>query len=162
ASTLDVQRFRAEAELAGQLDHPAIVPIYEVGEHESHPFFSMKLVEGGSLLAHRQRWLNDPAGAARLIAPGSRAVHHPHQRGLRHRHVKPANVLLDSAGKPYVTDFGLAKLMHVDSAMTPSGGIVGTPRYMAPEQALGKKTVSTAADVYGIGAILYEILTGRP
>src|SRR5262249_47119102 len=162
ASAADVQRFRSEAETVARLDHPGIVPVYEVGERDGQHFFSMKLIEGGSLGQHRRRWLNDPGGCATLLARIARTVHFAHQRGLLHRDLKPANILLDPAGNPYVTDFGLAKLMHTDGGLTPSGGVVGTPRYMAPEQAIGKTAPTVAVDVYGLGTILYELLTGRP
>ncbi|OAI51371.1 hypothetical protein AYO44_00755 [Planctomycetaceae bacterium SCGC AG-212-F19] len=162
ASAADVQRFRSEAETVAQLDHPGIVPIYEVGEREGQHFFSMKLIEGGSLAQHRARWLDDPPAVAKLVARVARTIHFAHQRGLLHRDLKPANILLDTAGNTYVTDFGLAKLMQNDAGLTPSGGVVGTPRYMAPEQAVGKTTPTVAIDVYGLGTILYELLTGRP
>jgi eukaryotic-like serine/threonine-protein kinase len=168
ASVADVQRFRAEAEAAAHLDHPNIVPIYEVGEHQGQHFFSMKLIEGGSLeqaigarqspvgSKQQQKW------AARLVVQVARAVHHAHQRGLLHRDLKPSNILLDAQGQPLITDFGLAKRVEGNSTVTQPGVIVGTPSYMAPEQALGQKGLTTAVDVYALGAVLYELLTGRP
>ena len=134
-------RFRAEAEAAADLDHPHIVPVYEVGEHDGQPFFSMKLVDGGTL-ADRLRADPKPAraGVGRAAGEGRRAVHFAHQRGVLHRDLKPANVLLDADGTPYVTDFGLAKRTDADDGgMTRTGAVVGTPGYMAPEQARGEK-----------------------
>jgi hypothetical protein len=162
ASAADVQRFRTEAEAAANLDHPNILPIYEVGEHEGQQYFSMKLIDGGSLAdAIKAKALSEKQGVE-LLAKVARAVHFAHQRGILHRDLKPANILLDHAGTPYVTDFGLAKKVEGDSALTQTGAIVGTPSYMAPEQARAEKSLSTAVDVYAIGAILYELLTGRP
>jgi serine/threonine-protein kinase len=162
ASPADVQRFHIEAEAAAQLDHPNIVPIYEIGEHDGQHYFSMKLIEGLDLAHSREALQKDLKSAARLIATVARAVHHAHQRGILHRDLKPANVLLDVHNQPYVSDFGLAKLARSDGSLTQAGAIVGTPSYMPPEQAAGKKGLSTAADVYSLGAILYDLLTREP
>ena len=164
SSAAAVQRFRAEAETVAQLDHPRIVPVYEIGEHLGRPFFTMKLMEGGSLaeaLARRSTPYG-PREAARLVADVAKAVHHAHQHGVLHRDIKPGNILLDDAGEPHVADFGLARRTEAGAGLTLSGAIIGTPGYMAPEQAAGRKQGVTAADVYSLGAVLYELLTGSP
>ncbi len=163
ASAAERDRFRQEAELAANLDHRHIVPIYEVGEFEGHHYFSMKLLDGGNLARRVTQFVSDPRSGARLLATVARAVHHAHAHGFLHCDLKPANILLDAQGQPHVTDFGLAKRFQDDSALTASGAIMGTLSYMAPEQALGKRRELTpAADVYALGAILYELLTARP
>ena len=159
----ELERFRLEAEVAANLDHPNIVPVYDEGEHGGRLFFSMKLVEGGSLAQEISRFLEDPLAAARLLAAVARAIHFAHTRGAIHCDLKPANILLDEAGQPHVTDFGLARRFGSDSALTATGALLGTPSYMAPEQASGsRKELTPAADIYGLGAILYELLTGQP
>ncbi len=163
ANETDVTRFLAEAEAAASLDHPNIVPIYEVGEHEEQHYFSMKLIEGGTLRDHLERLKEDPTKAAKLMATVAGAIHAAHQRRILHRDLKPGNILIDEAGEPHVTDFGLAKQMESETSVTLSGQVMGTPNYMAPEQAEGGgKDLTTAADVYALGAILYEILCGVP
>jgi serine/threonine-protein kinase len=161
ASVEDIQRFHAEAEAAAALDHPHIVPIYEVGEHEDQRFFSMKLIEGGSFAGRIASLKSRPRDAAALMATVARAVRHAHQRGILHRDLKPSNILIDPEGQPHVTDFGLAKRVDSDSGLTLSGAVVGTPSYMSPEQAAGRtRSITTASDVYGLGAVLYHLMTG--
>ncbi len=162
ASTTDVARFRGEAEAAARLDHPNIVPIHEVGEHEGQPFFSMRFVDGGDLTGHLAEYQKSPRAAANLIAVLADAIHHAHQRGILHRDLKPRNILLNAEGEPQITDFGLAKLLEADGSLTQAGAALGTASYMPPEQARGDGTATTSSDVYSLGAILYELLTGRP
>ena len=158
----ELRRFQNEAEAIALLDHPHIVPILEVGNHEGQRYFSMKLIGGSSLDKKLVDYATDPKSAASLLKKAAEAVHHAHQRGILHRDLKPANILLDEHGDPVVTDFGLAKRVAGDSELTQSGAIMGTPAYMAPEQASGRRgAVTTSSDVYGLGAILYALLTGR-
>ena len=156
-------RFRTEAEVIARLQHPNIVQIFEIGEHEGRPYLVLEFVEGGTL-DRALAGIRLPAErAARLVRTLATAVEHAHERGVIHRDLKPANVLLDAGGEPKITDFGLAKLLAGDSRQTESGALVGTPSYMAPEQleAVPAK-VGPLTDVYALGAILYELLTGRP
>jgi tetratricopeptide (TPR) repeat protein len=162
ASGEERDRFRLEAEAAARLTHPHIVRIYEVGEHQGQPFFSMEWIEGQSLASKLAGTPLTAPTAAGIVQSLARAVHAAHQAGIVHRDLKPGNVLLDAAGVPRVVDFGLAKRIDVEG-MTGSGAVLGTPSYMPPEQAAGKsKEVGPTADTYALGAILYECLTGRP
>ena len=162
ATEEDVKRFYNEVEAIADLDHPQIVPIYEVGKHDGRDYFAMKLIEGTSLASCLGRFQSDPKRAARLMAMVARAIHHAHQRGVLHRDLKPSNILIDAEGQPYVSDFGLAKRIKGAADLTESEAMPGTPRYMAPEQASGARgAVTTATDIHGLGAILYAILTGR-
>ena len=165
ASDSEVRRFYSEAEAAGSLDHPNIVSIFEVGKQDGCHFYSMPLVEGVSLteLVESGQWQpGDGKDAGQLIAKLSRAVEHAHQQGILHRDLKPGNILVDRDSEPRVLDFGLAKRVSEDSSLTVSGEVLGTPSFMAPEQAAGKgKTSTAAADIYSLGAILYYLLTGR-
>jgi tetratricopeptide (TPR) repeat protein len=163
ANETDVRRFYTEAEAAANLDHPGIVPIFEVGQHEGQHFFSMGFVQGQSLSLRLAGGPLPIREAAELIRRVSEAIEYAHQRGVIHRDLKPANILLDQNGNPRVTDFGLAKRLQTESDLTGSGQIMGTPSYMPPEQAGGKRgSVGPAADVYSLGATLYALLTGRP
>jgi WD40 repeat protein len=156
-------RFRAEAEAVARLQHPGIVQIHEVGEHDGHPFCALEFIDGGSL-AQKLDGNSLPAReAARLVEALARAMHLAHSRNVVHRDLKPANVLLTADGTPKVTDFGLARQLDSDSGQTQTGAVMGTPSYMAPEQASGRThEAGPAADVYALGAILYECLTGQP
>lgn len=189
ATSAAIQRFHTEAEAAARLDHPHIVPIYEIGQYDGQHYFSMKLIEGGTLAAALPRSSRGDEAqsstrpmakatkrselphlgcygakeAAQLVSTVARTVHYAHQRGILHRDLKPTNILLDEKSEPYVTDFGLAKLAEDDSSLTVTVATLGTPAYMSPEQAAGRsKELTTAADIYSLGAILYELLSGRP
>ncbi len=163
ANDTDVKRFYTEAEAAANLDHPGIVPIFEVGQHEGQHYFSMGFVEGQSLSQRLAGGPLPPREAAELMAKVAGAIEYAHRRGVIHRDLKPGNILLDRDGNPRVTDFGLAKKLEADSGLTGSGQIMGTPSYMPPEQAGGNRgDVGPASDVYALGATLYALLTGRP
>jgi tetratricopeptide (TPR) repeat protein/predicted Ser/Thr protein kinase len=163
ATKAHVKRFRLEAEAAASLDHPCIIPIYEVGEREGSCYFSMKFIEGGQLDEAAKRNPISPRRAAELIAKLARAVHYAHEHGILHRDIKPGNVLIDSKGEPHLTDFGLARLVEAESTLTHTMDVVGTPGYMAPEQAAGEnRELTSATDVYGLGAVLYQLLTDHP
>jgi len=163
ASSADLARFRTEAESAAQLDHPGIVPVYEVGDQDGQPYFTMKFVEGTTLAKLLAEGPMSPRDSAALLGPVCRAVQFAHARGVLHRDLKPSNILIDEEGRPHVSDFGLAKRVQADSGLTISGAILGTPSYMAPEQAAGNRgKLGPSSDVYSLGTILYQMLTGRP
>lgn len=176
ASTGERRRFLAEAGNAAALDHPGIVPVYQMGETEGRAWFAMKVIEGSTLASRRHPRvggetdlgtsgppdLRPAREAATLVDRIARAVQHAHERGVLHRDLKPANILLDRDGHPYVTDFGLARRLGADSSLTVGGSPLGTPGYMAPEMVRGARDATTAADVWSLGAILYELLSGRP
>ena len=163
ATQAHLKRFRLEAEAAASLDHPCIVPIYEIGDRDGQCYFSMKFVEGGQLdevVAHEPVSIRQ---AAELIVKVARTVHYAHEHGILHRDIKPGNILLDKKGEPHLTDFGLARLVESESTVTRTVEALGTPSYMAPEQAAGNNvTLTRGTDVYGLGAVLYHLLTGHP
>src|SRR5262245_46493275 len=162
AGEAEVRRLHAEAQAAGALDHPGIVPVFEVGQHEGHHFLAMAFVDGPSLQARLQAGPLPPREAVDLVRQVAEAVAAAHEAGIVHRDLKPHNILLDRDGRPRVTDFGLAKRLEGGSDLTGTGQVLGTPSYMAPEQATGARDVGPAADVYALGAVLYALLTGRP
>ena len=163
ATEAHLKRFRREAEAAASLDHPCIVPIYEVGEREGSCYFSMKFIDGGQLDDVTKREPISARNAAELIAKLARTVHYAHEHGILHRDIKPGNILVDTAGEPHLTDFGLARLLETKSTVTHTKDVLGTPSYMAPEQARGQnEQLTRATDVYGLGAVFYQLLTGYP
>src|SRR5437660_2074381 len=158
-----LKRFRREAEAAASLEHPCIVPIYEVGEREGCCYFSMKFVEGGQLDEVVRRAPISIRQGTELVAKVARTVHYAHEHNILHRDIKPGNILLDQRGEPHLTDFGLARLVETKSTITRTMEVLGTPSYMAPEQAVGNNaSITSATDVYGLGAVLYQLLTGHP
>jgi serine/threonine-protein kinase len=173
ATNADLVRFRGEAETAARLNHPHIVPVYDVGQHDGLPYFTMRYVTGTTLARRLAEGPMTGREAARLLAPVVRAIAKAHQQGVLHRDLKPSNILIDADARPYVSDFGLAKRLVPDSAddsrtrpfgpLTQTGAILGTPGYMSPEQAAGRPAViGPGTDIYSLGAILYAMLTGRP
>jgi len=163
ATKAHLKRFRLEAEAAASLDHPCIVPIYEVGERDGQCYFSMKFIEGGQLdevVKHTPISLRQ---SAELIARVARTVHYAHEHGILHRDIKPGNILFDAKSEPHLTDFGLARLVESESTITRTLEVLGTPSYMAPEQAAGNNAkLTSSTDVYGLGAVLYQLLSGHP
>ncbi|MGH8102533.1 MAG: serine/threonine-protein kinase, partial [Chthoniobacterales bacterium] len=159
-----LERFRREAQAVASLDHSNILPVHEIGQSEDGlPFFSMKYAAGGSLQKARPVLRNKPRECVRLMAKVARAVQYAHDRGVLHRDLKPGNILLDSRGEPFVTDFGLAKWLDTNTDLTRTLTIFGTPGYIAPEQAKGSAAKLTpTADVYSLGAVLFDLFTGRP
>ncbi|MCU0706480.1 MAG: serine/threonine protein kinase, partial [Fimbriiglobus sp.] len=155
-------RFLFEAEAVAGLNHPNLIKVYGSGEVKGGPYFAMQWVDGGELTAHQPALGGKPKAVARLMAKVARAVHHAHQHGILHRDLKPSNILLDADGEPHVSDFGLATRTDSVSDVTQTGAVIGTPQYMAPEQARGERRLTTAADVYALGGILYFLLAGRP
>lgn len=165
ASPEEVQRFQLEAKAAGRLDHPGIVPVFDVGAHGGRSFYSMAYVDGPTLaqVLKKAGGPLEPQRAARLVSQVCQAIHYAHQQGVLHRDIKPSNILLEGEETPRVADFGLAKTLDFDSQLTPLGQVMGTPSYMSPEQALGESDrIRAATDIYSLGALLYEFLTGRP
>src|SRR5205807_4839319 len=163
ASKSHLKGFLLEAEAAARLEHPGIVPIHEVGERDGSCYFSMQFIEGGQLDEVVRREPMPIRRAVELIAKVARTVHYAHEHGILHRDIKPGNILLDAKGEPHLTDFGLARLVETESSVTHTLDVIGTPSYMAPEQAVGNNAaVSRVTDVYGLGAVLYQLLTDHP
>ena len=163
ATEAHLKRFRLEAEAAASLSHPFIVPIHEIGERKGYCYFSMNLVEGGQLDEVVRKQPMSIRRAAELIAKLARTIHYAHEHGILHRDIKPGNILLDAEGEPHLTDFGLARLVESESHVTQTTDMLGTPSYMAPEQARGgNEALTRATDIYGLGAVLYQLLTGHP
>lgn len=163
ASDADRERFQAEAEAAARLDHPGIVQVFEVSELDGQPYFSMKYVEGQTLSQLLAEGPMSEKQAAKLLADVARAIHYAHRQGVLHRDLKPSNIMIDGEGQPHVTDFGLAKRVQEAESLTRTGAVLGTPAYMAPEQAAGARgEVGPGSDVFSLGTILYQMLTGRP
>ena len=163
ASQADLKRFLAEASATARLQHPNIVPVYDVGDIDGRPFFSMQLVHGDTLADRLQDGPLSEAEAARIVAAAARAIGYAHRQGILHRDLKPSNILLDKHDKPHVSDFGLAKQGTDEAGLTRSGAVLGTPAYMSPEQAAGSRgNVGPASDIYALGCVLYHALTGRP
>ena len=155
-----LERFQEEARAAAGLTHPHIVAVYDAGQIDGQPYFAMQYVDGCSLSQRVRQGPLLPEDAARIVGTVADAIHHLHGHGIVHRDLKPSNILLDQAGQPYVTDFGLVKVLG-GSQRTTTGAIVGTPSYMSPEQAAGRKDLGPPSDIYSLGAILYELLTGQ-
>lgn len=163
ASEADLQRFLAEAAATARLEHTNIVPVYEVGDVDGRPFFSMQMIRGQTLAERLAEGPLSEREAARIVAQAARAIAYAHRQGVLHRDLKPSNILIDRAGKPHVTDFGLAKQGAEDIHLTRSGMVLGTPAYMSPEQAAGTRgVIGPASDIYSLGCVLYHALTGRP
>jgi serine/threonine-protein kinase len=156
------RRFLAEAEAVAAIAHAGIVQIHDFGVRDGHPFCTLELCPGGSLAKKLAGAPLPPREAARVVEQVARGVQAAHDKGILHRDLKPGNILLDAAGQPKVADFGLARKLEGGNGLTQTGAVVGTPSYMPPEQALGKKDLGPAADVWALGAVLYECLTGRP
>src|SRR5207247_9126379 len=163
ATEAHLKPFRREAEAAASLEHPCILPIYEVGERDGSCYFSMKFIEGGQLDEVVRREPMPVRRAVELIVKVARTVHYAHEHHILHRDIKPGNILLDQEGEPHLTDFGLARLVETEGTVTRTMEVLGTPSYMAPEQAVGNNArVSSATDIYGLGAVLYQLLTEHP
>lgn len=161
-SDADVHRLHSEAKAAASLDHPHILPIYEVGAHEGQPYFSMKLITGGTLQFRMAEYQQDVRKAVALLIKVARAMRHAHSQGILHRDLKPGNILLDTNDEPLIADFGLARKIGIDSSLTMTGQLMGTPLYMSPEQARGgSKELTPATDIYSLGTMLYELIEGR-
>lgn len=162
ATEAHLKRFRLEAEAAASLDHLRIVPIYEIGERDGSCYFSMKCVEGGQLDEVAKREPVSIRHAVELLVKVARTVHYAHEHGILHRDIKPGNILIDANGEPNLTDFGLARLVETESTITRTMEVLGTPSYIAPEQAAGQTQLTSATDVYGLGGVFYQLLTNHP